>query len=162
MKEQILEWLDEDDREYKVSDHPKLDWMIQVKHGNRTVLLGKPLRYIDRIEVVYKLNVSEDHKRIIQKLDNKQRNKFEKAMVMLLAVDSVIYNVHRDENKLPDSIIIKKHIYMDDINKTLLFDMIQKVVNMGMRTTIHFQSLGGAVPQEEEMSSSKTGPSLYR
>ncbi|MFO7791766.1 MAG: DUF2299 family protein [Candidatus Saliniplasma sp.] len=162
MKEQILEWLDEDDREYKVGEHPKLDWMIQVKHGNRTVLLGKPLRYIDRLEIVYKLNVSEEHKKVIQQLENKQRNNFEKSLVMLLSVDAVIYNIHRDDNKLPDSIVIKKHMYMDDIKKTRLFDTIQKVINMGMRTTIHFQSLGGAVPQEEEMSSAKTGPSLYR
>ncbi len=162
MKEQILEWLDEDDREYKVNDHPKLDWIIQVKHGNRTVLIGKPLRYINRLEIVYKLNVSNEHKKIIKQLDNKQRNSFEKSLVMLLSVDAVIYNIHRDENKLPDSVVIKKHIYMEDLNKTKLFDTIQNVINMGMRTTIHFQSLGGAVPKEDEMSSTKTGPSLYR
>ncbi len=162
MKEQISEWLDEDDREYKENEHPKLDWMIQLKHGNRTVLLGKPLRYVDRLEVVYKLNVSEEHKKVIQKLENKQRNNFEKSLVMLLSENAMIYNIHRDDNKLPDSIVIKKHIYMDELNKTSLFDMIQRVINMGMRTTIHFQSLGGAVSKKDEMSSTKTGPSLYR
>ncbi|MFW5945603.1 MAG: DUF2299 family protein [Candidatus Natronoplasma sp.] len=163
MKEQILRWLDEDDREYQISDQPALNWLIQLKHGNRMVLLGNPKKNEKRLEVVYKLNVSDDHKKILKKLNDKQRSGFEKTMVMMLAVDSNIYNIQRDDENLPDSIVIKKHLYDEELGKGKFFDTIQYVVNMGMRTTMHFQSLGGAkMTDQDEVSSTKTGPSIYR
>ncbi len=163
MKEQLLRWLDEDDREYEVSDQQSLNWLIQLKHGNRMVLLGNPKKNEKRLEVVYKLNVSDEHKKILKKLNDKQRSGFEKSLVMMLAADSNIYNIQRDDEKLPDSIVIKKHLYEEELKKGKFFDTIQYVVNIGMRTTMHFQSLGGAkMTEQEEVSSTKTGPSIYR
>ncbi len=163
MKEQLLRWLDEDDREYKVDEQPALNWLIQLKHGNRMVLLGNPKKNEKRLEVVYKLNVSGDHKKILKKLNDKQRSGFEKTLVMMLAVNSNIYNIQRDDENLPDSIVIKKHLYDEELEKGKFFDTIQYVVNMGMRTTMHFQSLGGAkMTEQDEVSSTKTGPSIYR
>ncbi len=163
MKEQILSWLDDDGREYKVSEQKSLNWLIQLKHGKRTVLLGNPEKNKKRLEVVYKLNVSDQHKKVLKKLNKKQRSGFEKALVMLLAEDSNIYNIQRDDDNLPDSIVIKKHLYEEELRRGLFFETIQYVVNLGMRTTVHFQSLGGAkVPDQEEVSSTKTGPSIYR
>lgn len=162
MKEKITTWLDEDDREYEVKEHSDLNWLIQLKHGDRVILLGNPSKHEKRLEVVYKLNVSDEHKKIIKKLDNPQRSNFEKSLVMNLAHDNLIYNIQRDEGNLPTSIVIKKHLYEEDLNRTLFFDTIQGVVNDGMRATIHFQSLGGPKVQEKEVSSTKPGPSLYR
>lgn len=163
MKEQILRWLDDDDREYKVSEQKALHWLIQLKHGNRTVLLGNPKKNEKRLEVVYKLNVSDEHKKVLKKLNDKQRSGFEKSLVMMLATDSNIYNIQRDDEKLPDSIVIKKHLYDEELEKGKFFDTVQYVVNMGMRVTMHFQSLGGAkMADQDEVSSTKTGPSIYR
>ncbi len=163
MKEQLLTWLDEDEREYQVSEQPALNWLIQLKHGNRMVLLGNPKKNEKRLEVVYKLNVSDDHKKVLKKLNDKQRSGFEKTLVMMLAVDSNIYNIQRDDENLPDSIVIKKHLYDEELQKGKFFDTIQYVVNMGMRITMHFQSLGGAkMTDQDEVSSTKTGPSIYR
>ncbi len=163
MKEQLLKWLDEDGREYEVGEQEALNWLIKLKHGKRMVLLGNPKKNEKRLEVVYKLNVSDDHKKILKKLNDKQRSGFEKSLVMMLAADSNIYNIQRDDQKLPDSIVIKKHLYDEELKKGKFFDTIQYVVNMGMRTTMHFQSLGGAkVTDQEEVSSTKTGPSIYR
>jgi len=158
-----LTWLDEDNRDYEVRDQEALNWLIQLKHGKRTVLLGNPKKYEKRVEVVYKLNVSQEHKKVLKKLNDKQRSGFEKALVMILAEDSNIYNIQRDGEKLPDSIVIKKHLYDEELNRGRFFDTIQYVVNLGMRTTMHFQSLGGAkISDQEEVSSTKTGPSIYR
>ncbi len=162
MKDKIVKWLDEDDRDYEIKDHDDLKWMIQLKHGDRVILLGNPTQHDKRLEVVYKLNVSSDHKKTIKKLDNSQRSNFEKSLVMNLAHDNVIYNIQRDEDNLPSSIVIKKHLYQGDLNRTLFFDTIQSVVNDGMRATIHFQSLGGPQVEKKEVSSTKPGPSLYR
>ncbi len=162
MKKQLLEWLDDDDREYKVIDHPNLNWLIQLKHGDRVVLLGNPEDYSKRLEVVYKLSVSEEHKQIIGGMDPKMRSGFERALVMMLSGDSVIYNIRRDKKNNPDNVVIKKHLYDEDITRTLFFDTVQSLVNVGMRTTVHFQSLGGVPTQGEEVSSTKPGPSLYR
>jgi len=162
MKEQLTEWLDDDDREYKVIDHKQLNWLINLKHGERVVLLGNPKEYPKRLEVVYKLNVSDEHKKIIAQLDGNQRAGFEKNLVMMLANDNTIYNISRNDDNLPESVVIKRNLYAEDLNRTLLFDSIQQVINLGMRATIHFQSLGGPSVQEKEVSSSKPGPSLYR
>ncbi len=163
MKEQLLKWLDEDDREYKINDQKALNWLIQLKHGNRMVLLGNPKKNEKRLEVVYKLNVSDEHKKVLKKLNDKQRSGFEKTLVMMLATDSNIYNIQRDDEKLPDSVVIKKHLYDEEMEKGKFFDTVQYVVNMGMRVTMHFQSLGGAkMTDQDEVSSTKTGPSIYR
>ncbi len=162
MKAQIKEWLENDDREFEITEHEQLKWMIQVKHGDRVVLIGNPKSYDDRIEIVYKLNVSQEHQDMIKQLDNQQRGNFEKSLVMMLAEDEIIYNIQRNEDNLPDSVVIKRHLYEEDLNRTMFFDVIQKVVNMGMRATIHFQSLGGGQQAERDVSSTKPGPSLYR
>lgn len=162
MKKQLTEWLDDDDREYSITDNPHLNWMIQLKHGDRTVLLGNPKDYPKRLEVVYKLTVSEEHKQIIGGMDPKIRAGFERAFVMILSDDSVIYNIRRGDNGVPENVVIKKHLYDEDLNRTLFFDTIQSLINVGMRTTVHFQSLGGLPPQDEDLSSTKPGPSLYR
>ncbi len=163
MKDKILDWLDEERREYEVKEQQGLNWLIQLKHGNRYVLLGNPEKNEKRLEVVYKLNVSDQHKQVLKKLNDKQRSGFEKSLVMLLAEDSNIYNIMRDTNKLPDAVIIKKHLYHEEMRKSEFFDTIQYVVNIGMRVTMHFQSLGGAkIAEQDEVSSSKTGPSIYR
>lgn len=163
MKERILEWLDQDQRDYEVKEQKGLNWLIHLNHGNRYVLLGNPEKNKKRLEVVYKLNVSEQHKKVLKKLNDKQRSGFEKSLVMLLAEDSNIYNIIRDDEKLPDAIVLKKHLYEEELKKSEFFDTIQYVVNLGMRVTMHFQSLGGAkMTQKEEVSSSKTGPSIYR
>lgn len=163
MKDKIVDWLEEDDREFKVKEQPQLNWLIHLKHGKRVVLLGNPEQNEKRLEVVYKLNVSDDHKKVLRKLNDKQRSGFEKKLVMILAQNSNIYNIQRDDQNVPDSVIIKKHLYYEDLGKTRLFDTIQYVINIGMRTTIHFQSLGGASRMEEEkVSSTKTGQSIYR
>ncbi len=163
MKEQLLKWLDEDGREYEVTDQAGLNWLVQLKHGDRMVLLGNPEENEKRLEVVYKLNVSEEHKDILQKLNEKQRSGFEKGLVMILAEDANIYNIQRDDKGVPDSIVIKRHLYKEEIEKGLFFDTIQYVVNLGMRATMHFQSLGGVqMEEQDEVSSSKTGPSIYR
>lgn len=163
MKDQLLTWLDEDDRDYEVREQQGLNWLIQLKHGKRMVLLGNPEKNEKRLEVVYKLNVSDEHKKVLKKLNEKQRSGFEKALVMLLAEGSNIYNIQRDEESLPDSIVIKRHLYRGELRKGKFFDTIQYVVNLGMRTTMHFQSLGGAkMSDQEEVSSTKTGPSIYR
>ncbi len=162
MKKQLLEWLDDDDREYKVIDHPDLNWLIQIKHGDRVVLLGNPKDYPKRLEVVYKLSVSDEHKQVIGGMDSKMRSGFERALVMMLSDNSVIYNIRRDEENNPDNVVIKKHLYDEDLTRTIFFDTIQSLVNVGMRTTVHFQSLGGVPTQAEDLSSTKPGPSLYR
>ncbi len=162
MKEQLMEWLDDDGRDYKILDHEQLNWMIQLKHGERTVLMGNPMTTPKRLEVVYKLSVSEEHKRILKSFDPKVRSSFERGLVMLLAVDSIIYNIRRDSEKNPDNIVIKKHLYEDSIDREKLFEAIQLIINVGMRTTIHFQSLGGAQDVEKDLTSTKPGPSLYR
>lgn len=162
MKEKIITWLDEESREYEIKDHPELNWLIHLKHGNRVVLLGNPKKNGKRLEVVYKLNISDEHKGVLQKLNDKQRAGFEKKLVMILARDSNIYNIQRDERDIPESVIIKRHLFQENLKKTLLFDTVQNVINMGMRATIHFQSLGGAKMKEEKVSSTKTGQSIYR
>lgn len=162
MKEQLMEWLDEDDRDYKSMDHENLNWLIQLKHGDRVILLGNPKAYPERLEVVYKLTVSPEHKKVIESLDSNQRAGFEKNLVMILSEDRIIYNIKRDEDNLPKSVMIKRHIYHEDLNRTLFFDTIQNIINVGMRSTIHFQSLGGKTVQEKEVSSTRPGPSLYR
>ncbi len=162
MKEKITQWLDEDSREYESVEHPNLRWLIELKHGDRMVLLGNPEENQKRLEVVYKLNVSDKHKEIMGKLDGNQRSGFEKALVMILAEDANIYNINRDEDNVPDSIVIKRHLYDSKLTKDNFFDTIQYVINMGMRTTIHFQSLHGANIQQKEVSSSRNHPSLYR
>ncbi len=160
MKEDILKWFQEENREYEELEHEKLNWFIKLKHGERVILLGNPMEYPMRLEIVYKLSVSPEHKGIIRQLDPNQRSGFEKTLVLLLATESVIYNIGRDGDNLPDSIIVKKHLYQEDLTRTQLFDGIQAIINVGLRATIHFQSLGGSPVQEREMSS--TGPSLYR
>ncbi len=162
MKEKITDWLEDDDREFKVKEQPKLNWLIHLKHGKRVVLLGNPEQNKKRLEVVYKLNVSDEHKKVLAKLNDKQRSGFEKKLVMILAQNSNIYNIQRDDQQIPDSVIIKKHLYQDDLKKTTLFDAVQYVINIGMRTTIHFQSLGGPRMEQEKVSSTKTGQSIYR
>ncbi|MBS3816441.1 MAG: DUF2299 family protein [Candidatus Thermoplasmatota archaeon] len=162
MKKEITEWLEDDNREFEVKDQSGLNWLIHLKHGNRVVLLGNPEQNDKRLEVVYKLNVSEEHKKVLKKLNNKQRSGFEKKLVMILAQDTNIYNIQRDDQELPEAVIVKQHLYDDDLKKTLLFDTIQNVINIGMRATIHFQSLGGAEMEEQEVSSTKSGPSIYR
>lgn len=162
MKKQLIEWLDEEDREYKVLEHKNLNWLIQLKHGDRVILLGNPSKHPKRLEVVYKLSVSGEHKQTISGMDPKMRASFERTLVMMLSDDSVIYNIRRDADNSPDNIVIKKHLYDEDLNRTLFFDTIQSLVNVGMRTIVHFQSLGGVSVQEEELSSTKPGPSLYR
>ena len=162
MKEKIIDWLEDDDREFEVKEQPKLEWLIHLKHGKRVVLLGNPEQNEKRLEVVYKLNVSEEHKKVLGKLNDKQRAGFEKRLVMILAQNSNIYNIQRDDHNIPDGVIIKKHIYKENLEKTMLFDTIQYVINMGMRTTIHFQSLGGPRMEQEKVSSSKTSQSIYR
>lgn len=163
MKEQLLKWLDEDGREYEVTDQSGLNWLVQLKHGGRMVLLGNPEKNEKRLEVVYKLNVSQEHKKVLTKLNDKQRSGFEKGLVMILAEDANIYNIQRDDDGLPDSIVIKRHLYQEEIEKGVFFDTIQYVVNLGMRATMHFQSLGGVKKeQQDEVSSTKTGPSIYR
>ncbi len=162
MKEKITDWLDEENRDYEVKDHADLNWLIHLKHGNRVVLLGNPEKNEKRLEVVYKLNISDDHKKVLQKLNDKQRGAFEKKLVMLLAADTNIYNIQRDQEGIPESVIIKRHLFEEDLKKTLIYDTVQSVINMGMRTTIHFQSLGGAKMKEDKVSSTKTGQSIYR
>ncbi len=162
MKEKMIGWLEEENRDYDVKDHPELNWLIHLEHGNRVVLLGNPKKNKKRLEIVYRLNVSEEHKSMLLNLNDKQRAGFEKNLVMILAKGSNIYNIRRDEKAIPKSIIIKRHIFEEDLERTLLFDTIQKVINMGMRTTIHFQSLGGATVRDEKVSSSKTSQSIYR
>lgn len=162
MKDKIIDWLEKDDREFKIKEQAQLNWLIHLKHGKRVVLLGNPEQNEKRLEVVYKLNVSDEHKKVLGKLNDKQRSGFEKKLVMILARDSNIYNIQRDDNNIPESVIIKKHIYQDDLEKTMLFDTIQYVINIGMRTTIHFQSLGGPRMEQEKVSSTKTGQSIYR
>lgn len=162
MKEQIVNWLEEDNREYKVNDHPQLNWLIQLKHGDRTILLGNPQENKKRLEIVYKLNISPEHKEIFSKLDANQRVGFEKTLVMMLAEGSTIYNISRDDQSIPDSIVIKKHVYEQDLEIGLFYDTIQEVINMGMRATIHFQSLGGSQREQEDVSTTKSGPSIYR
>lgn len=162
MKEKILGWFDEENREYKEKGHSDLNWLMHLKHGNRVVLLGNPKDRDSRLEIVYKLNISDDHKKVLRKLNDKQRASFEKKMVMILAKGSNIYNIQRDEDNIPNAVIIKRHLYDEDLKKTLLFDTIQKVINVGMKATIHFQSLGGAKIKEEKVSSTKTGQSIYR
>ena len=160
MKDKILEWFDEEKREYEEMEHDKLNWFIRLKHGDRTVLLGNPIEFPMRLEIVYKLSVSKEHRGVIQNLDPNNRGGFEKALVLILSDDCMIYNIQRDENNLPESIVIKKHLYEEDLTRTMLFDGIQSLINIGLRATIHFQSLGGVPTSEKEMSS--TGPSLYR
>ncbi len=162
MKDKIIEWLEEDDREFETKEQSQLNWLIHLKHGKRVVLLGNPEQNENRLEVVYKLNVSDEHKKVLQKLNDKQRSGFEKKLVMILAQDSNIYNIQRDDQNVPDSVIIKKHLYRDDLEKTMLFDTVQYVINIGMRTTIHFQSLGGSRVEQDKVSSTKTGQSIYR
>ncbi|MFO8109208.1 MAG: DUF2299 family protein [Thermoplasmata archaeon] len=162
MKKQILEWLDDDDREYDLDEHPRLNWLIQLKHGGRVILLGNPKDYPKRLEVVYKLTVSGEHKQIISSMNPKTRAGFERAFIMLLSQNSVIYNIRRDDQGCPENVVIKKHLYDEDINRTLFFDTIQSLINVGMRTSVHFQSLGGVPAQDEDLSSTKPGPSLYR
>lgn len=162
MKEQITEWLDDDDREYKIIDHDQLNWLINLKHGDRVVLLGNPQDYSERLEIVYKLNVSDEHQKIIGQLDGNQRSGFEKNLVMMLANDNTIYNISRNDDNIPESVVVKRNLYAEDLNRTLLFDSIQQVINLGMRATIHFQSLGGPSVEQKEVSSTKPGPSLYR
>ncbi|MEF8874513.1 MAG: DUF2299 family protein [Candidatus Thermoplasmatota archaeon] len=162
MKEKITEWLDEENREYEVKDHSDLNWLIHLKHGNRVVLLGNPEKNEKRLEVVYKLNISDEHKQVLQKLNDKQRGGFEKKLVMILAKNTNIYNIQRDEKNIPESVIIKRHLFEGDLKKTLLYDTVQNVINLGMRTTIHFQSLGGSEMKEEKVSTTKTGQSIYR
>ncbi|MFP4051269.1 MAG: hypothetical protein ACLFVB_05965, partial [Thermoplasmata archaeon] len=60
------------------------------------------------------------------------------------------------------SIVIKKHVYEQDLEIGLFYDTIQEVINMGMRATIHFQSLGGSQREQEDVSTTKSGPSIYR
>ncbi len=160
MKEDLTKWFDEENREYEDMEHDKLNWFIKLKHGERVILIGNPIEYPMRLELVYKLSVSPEHKGIIRQLNPNQRGGFEKALVLLLATDNIIYNIRRDEDNLPDSIIVKKHLYEEDLTRTELFDGIQTIINVGLRATIHFQSLGGAPVQDKELSS--TGPSLYR
>ncbi len=160
MKDRILKWFDEEKREYEELEHDKLNWFIKLKHGDRTVLLGNPMDYPMRLELVYKLSVSQEHRDVISNLDPNNRGGFEKALVLILSHDSIIYNIIRKENNLPESIVIKKHLYEEDLTRTMLFDGIQSLINIGLRATIHFQSLGGVVSTEKEMSA--TGPSLYR
>ncbi|MFP4001456.1 MAG: DUF2299 family protein, partial [Thermoplasmata archaeon] len=117
MKEQLLTWLDEDDRDYEVREQKGLNWLIHLKHGKRMVLLGNPEKNKKRLEVVYKLNVSDEHKKVLKKLNDKQRSGFEKALVMLLAEDSNIYNIQRDDGGLPDSIVIKRHLYEEELKR---------------------------------------------
>ncbi|MFW6375904.1 MAG: DUF2299 family protein [Thermoplasmatota archaeon] len=162
MKEQIINWLEEDNREYQENEHPQLNWLIQLKHGDRTVLLGNPEENKSRLEIVYKLNISPEHKEIFNKLDANQKVGFEKTLVMMLAEDSTIYNISRDDQNVPNSVIIKKHLYEQDLGIGVFFDTVQQVVNIGMRATIHFQSLGGSQQEQEDVSSTKSGPSLYR
>ncbi len=160
MKDKLVKWFDEENRGYEEMDHDKLNWFIKLKHGERVILIGNPTEYPMRLELVYKLSVSPEHKNIIRQLDPNQRGGFEKSLVLLLASDCIIYNIRRDEDNLPDSIIVKKHLYEEDLTRTEFFDGIQAIINVGLRATIHFQSLGGAPVQEKELSS--TGPSLYR
>ncbi|MFO7990678.1 MAG: DUF2299 family protein [Thermoplasmata archaeon] len=162
MKEQITEWLDDDDREYEIIDHKQLSWLIQLKHGDRIVLLGNPEDYPKRLEVVYKLTVSKEHKQILTQLNSNQRAHFEKNLVMILSEGHNIYNIKRDGENIPDSVIVKMHMYDEDLNRTDFFNTVQNIVNIGMRVTIHFQSLGGAPVKEKEVSTTKPGPSLYR
>lgn len=162
MKDQIVSWLEEDNRDFQVNEHPQLNWLIQLKHGDRTILLGNPEENKNRLEIVYKLNISPEHKEIFNKLEANQKLGFEKTLVMMLAEASTIYNISRDNQQIPDSIVIKKHIYKQDLSVGLFYDTIQEVVNMGMRATIHFQSLGGSQKEQEDVSSTKSGPSIYR
>lgn len=157
-----MDWLEEDGREHELKDHPNLRWLIQVKHGDRVVLLGNPEENNDRLEIVYKLNVSKEHKEIIAKLDNNQRAQLEKSLIMILTEGNNIYNIERNDDNLPASVVIKKQVYEEDLTKTLFFDSIQNIINLGMRATIHFQSLDGKMGQKEEISSTKPGPAIYR
>lgn len=160
MKDKLLEWFKEENREFEELSHEHLNWFIKLKHGERVILLGNPKDNPMRLELVYKLTVSKEHQTIIRQLNPGHRSNFEKALVILLATDSIIYNIRRNEENLPESLIVKVHLYDEDLTRTKLFDGIQTIINVGLRATIHFQSLGGTPVQEREMSS--TGPSLYR
>lgn len=165
MKEKITEWLDEQGRDYKLVEeetNENVEWLIDLKHHRTTIIIGKPKEATKRIDVVYKMGVSENHQKALAKMNKQQRKGFEHTLATMLVVEDCIYQMRKGERGVVDFIMIKNHIYEDELSRSKLFHTIQYVVNRGRQISFLFGKLGDGKKFEQDSSPSDSGQSIYR
>lgn len=162
--EKITKWLEEQNRDYEISDKTKeeLHWLLQFRHRNKSILVGNPKDKEKCIEMVYKLNISDEHQKAIKNLNGRQRPTFENSLVALLSSGSIIYTIQRDKNKSPTLITMKHQLFEDTLTRQRFFDRLISLINIGQRVIMQFQSLQSNNSRNKETDTSPDGPSLYR